>query len=62
MQAETENIILAQDQVVDVNPEDDDLAHLLRHEGSGNAVAATLHRMAHVFQYIERGGDQSQLS
>lgn len=54
MLAERENALLLNGFTVHVNPDDDDVTHLILHSASGDSKEAVLHRMEHEKAYIKK--------
>ena len=57
---EQENALLSQGIPVDINPEDDDLVHLVCVEAVTNTIEWEMHKQAHLLQYISKGKPQPQ--
>lgn len=60
LMAEWENLQLLNDFDVNIKSTDDDVAHLIIHNASGNNPKATLHRWKHIRQYISKWQPQPQ--
>lgn len=58
-----ENMALAKDIFVPINPEDDDLAHIITHKTQGiENPAMAIHIQSHVEAHIAKGGSTSQIT
>lgn len=57
-----ENMLLAENQFVPINPTDDDLSHIFQCRLYGlDTEAAIVHEMMHVQAFIDKGGDMSAI-
>lgn len=58
----TENMLLAENEFVPINPNDDDLAHIFQCKLYGlDTEASIIHEMMHVEAFIAKGGDGSAI-